>query len=84
MVRILSIDPSGTGTTGIFFTDGKKEEFYSFVSKDWKEHLNFIQEMVQKLKVNTLIYENTNFINSRNRDSLNLIRLLGSFRMLAD
>jgi hypothetical protein len=34
MVRILSIDPSGTGTTGIFFTDGKKEEFYSFVSKD--------------------------------------------------
>jgi hypothetical protein len=44
--------------------------------------LNFIQEMVQKLKVNTLIYENTNFINSRNRDSLNLIRLLGSLECL--
>jgi hypothetical protein len=28
--RILSIDPSGTGTTGIFYTNGKKQEFKEY------------------------------------------------------
>jgi hypothetical protein len=32
--KILSIDPSGTGTTGIFFIDGITQEFYDFHSKN--------------------------------------------------
>jgi hypothetical protein len=28
-LRILAVDPSGTGTTGIFFKDGEREQFIS-------------------------------------------------------
>jgi len=33
-LRILSIDPSGTGTTGIYFKNGKQEAFNSYQGKD--------------------------------------------------
>ena len=38
--------------------------------------------LVKLYRPNLLLYENTNFINSRNKDSLNLIRLLGAIECL--
>jgi hypothetical protein len=32
--RILAIDPSGTGTTGLYFKNGKEEEFKELKEKD--------------------------------------------------
>jgi hypothetical protein len=32
--KMLTIDPSGTGTTGLFFTDGEVQEFHDFHSKN--------------------------------------------------
>jgi hypothetical protein len=29
-MRILAIDPSGTGTTGIFYTNGSQQEFSEY------------------------------------------------------
>jgi len=34
MNKILTIDPSGTGTTGIFLKEGKEEQFSQFKSKE--------------------------------------------------
>lgn len=81
--RVLSIDPSGTGTTGIYYCDGKKEEFQQFTNSNWKEHYCFIQGLVKERKIQRVIFENTNFINNRSKDSLNLIRLLGAIECLS-
>ena len=58
MPRILSIDPSGTGTTGVCLVD-KAVSFHEFKSKDWKEHLTFIKDLLVKEKPALLLYENT-------------------------
>ena len=34
MDRIIAIDPSGTGTTGIYYRNGEKEEFKEIKEKD--------------------------------------------------
>jgi hypothetical protein len=34
MNRILAIDPSGTGTSGIYFKNGSQEEFKEIKEKD--------------------------------------------------
>jgi len=80
--RILAIDPSGTGTTGIFFTNGKQEGFNEYKHNCWKNHYSFIASLVNLYKPDLLLFENTNFINNRNKDSLNLIRLLGAIECL--
>lgn len=82
MVKIIAIDPSGTGTTGIFFTDGKKQIFNEYKDIYWKNHYNFIVSLVKLHKPNLLLFENTNFISNRTSDSLNLIRLLGAIECL--
>ncbi|WNE40798.1 MAG: hypothetical protein mread185_000255 [Mycoplasmataceae bacterium] len=83
MVRIIAIDPSGTGTTGICLINGKEIEFKECKEKDWRKHYDFITALVKTFKPSLLLFENTNFINSRNRDSLNLIRLLGALECLS-
>lgn len=82
MDRIISIDPSGTGTSGIFFTDGELTEFQEFNNINWKEHYKKISLLIKYYKPNLLLFENTNFINSRNKDSLSLLRLLGAIDCL--
>lgn len=37
MVKILSIDPSGTGTTGICLINGKKEDMEMIQFKEFKD-----------------------------------------------
>jgi len=46
--KILSIDPSGTGTTGICLVSNQHLEFRDFRSKNWEEHLKFIVELVRE------------------------------------
>jgi len=88
--RILAIDPSGTGTTGIFFIDIYDQdpniyftEFHQFQGKNWKEHYAFINQLVKEKEPELILYEDINFINNRNKDSLNLIRLLGAIECLS-
>ncbi|WNE40366.1 MAG: hypothetical protein GBAus27B_000433 [Mycoplasmataceae bacterium] len=80
--KIIAIDPSGTGTTGICLINGSEIEFQECKEKDWKKHYDFVVSLVKAFKPNVLLFENTNFINSRNKDSLNLIRLLGALECL--
>ena len=46
--KILTIDPSGTGTSGLFLTNGTTHEFTQFESPNWKEHLEFIMDYIKQ------------------------------------
>ena len=81
--RILAIDPSGTGTTGIYFRNGKKEEFSQYQEKDWVKHYNFISQLVKAREPHLLLFEDTNYIHKRSKDGLNLFRLLGALECLS-
>ena len=81
MVRILALDPSGTGTTGICLIN-KKITFQEVQSKNWKEHLEFINQLIQTYHPNLLLYENTHYLHHKNQDSLGLFRLLGALESL--
>jgi len=83
MVKVLNIDPSGTGTTGICLINGKEIEFKEIKDIYWKNHYNFIVANINLYQPNLLLFENTNFISNRTSDSLNLIRLLGALECLA-
>ena len=82
MNRILSIDPSGTGTTGICLINDQNIEFKEFKDICWKKHYDFIVSLVKLYNPSLLLFENTNFISNRTSDSLNLIRLLGAIECL--
>ncbi|RHZ35974.1 hypothetical protein [endosymbiont GvMRE of Glomus versiforme] len=82
MNRILSIDPSGTGTTGIYFRNGKQEEFNHYQGKDWQKHYDFIVSLVKTYRPNILLYEHTNFINTKGKDMTSLLKLLGTLEVL--
>lgn len=81
-MRILSIDPSGTGITGICLINNKSIEFKEFKDIHWRKHYNFIVSNIKLYQPNLLLFENTNFISNRTSDSLNLIRLLGAIECL--
>ena len=81
MLRILSIDPSGTGTTGVCLVD-KQITFQEFKSKDWKEHLTFIKDLLLKENPSLLLYETTNYINSKGKDMTSLLKLMGAMESL--
>ncbi len=81
--KILAIDPSGTGTTGICLINNKTIEFKEFKDIYWRNHYDFIVSSIKLYNPNLLLFENTNFISNRTSDSLNLIRLLGAIECLA-
>ena len=81
MLKILALDPSGTGTTGVCLINSQIS-FTEFYNKDWKKHLGFIDQLAKKEKPALLLYENTHYINNRNQDSLSLFRLLGAIESL--
>lgn len=80
-VKYLCLDPSGTGTTGIFFFQvGSKSNhiFSEYKSKNWEEHLNFIIEIVKEWKPDIIIYENTTYIYGRqHQGTVGLYKLIG-------
>ena len=82
MNKILSIDPSGTGTSGCFFTNGTQSEFHQFQAKEWKAHLAFIIALIKAKQPIFLLYEDTNYISQRTKDGLSLFRLLGALEAL--
>ena len=80
-MKCLCIDPSGTGTTGVFFFQvGKKSKYIlsEYKSKKWEEHLSFIIEIVETLKPDIIIYENTTYIYGRqHQGTVGLYKLIG-------
>lgn len=82
MNRILSIDPSGTGTTGVYFKDGDREIFISHQDQDWKKHWQFIHGLVKQWHPQFLLFETTNFIHLRGKDMTSLFKLLGAMEVL--
>ncbi|CAG8681453.1 9814_t:CDS:1, partial [Ambispora gerdemannii] len=79
-MKYLCIDPSGTGTTGIFFfTDDKSEyKLSEYKNVNWEEHLNFIVEIVKEKQPDIIIYENTTYIYGRqHQGTVGLYKLIG-------
>lgn len=81
MVKILALDPSGTGTTGVCLI-GEKITFQACQNKDWKDHLEFIKEIMKGYQPSLLLYENTHYLHTKTQDSLGLFRLLGAIESL--
>jgi hypothetical protein len=82
-IKILSIDPSGTGTTGICLINKSSSyerfAFQEFQAKSWKEHLKFIISLIKEQKPNIIIFENTNYIYGRQHQGItNLYKLIGA------
>ena len=82
--RILALDPSGTGTTGIFLKLAQKEEFRAFTFADWEQHLQFLVALVGRFKPSLVLYESTNYINSRGKDMTSLLKLIGGIESLSN
>jgi hypothetical protein len=58
MARILSIDPSGTSTTGLFYYENwNKWEISSITDENWLEHGKNLKEVVKNKQVNILACE---------------------------
>jgi hypothetical protein len=81
IMKCLCIDPSGTGTTGIFFFqtgDKPKHIFFEYKNKKWEEHLSFIIRAVEELKPEVIVYENTTYIYGRqHQGTVGLYKLIG-------
>ena len=87
-MKILSIDPSGTGTTGICIINKKKNEkkdfiFLDYNDKDWKKHINFIKKLIKDNNPEIILYENTNYIHKKTKDGLDLFRFLGAIEFIS-
>ena len=80
-MTIMSIDPSGTGETGIClisFDKGIEIKFLRCKSKIWKEHLKRIIELVEEIKPEIVLYEDTTYIYGRqHQGTVGLYKLIG-------
>ena len=82
MLRILSLDPSGTGTTGICLIK-TSIVFQEFKSANWKEHAEYIAKIVKEWKPTIILYENTNYLHSRQHSgTVSLLKLIGAIESL--
>ena len=82
MASILSIDPSGTGMTGICLINSQII-FQEFQHQDWKEHYAFISQVVKDYQPAFVLYENTNYLYSRqHQGTVSLLKLLGAIESL--
>lgn len=80
--KILAVDPSGTGTTGVYYWNGKQGNFHRFTSKEWVKQAWFILELVKELQPDILLFENSNYVNSRGKDMTSLWKLMGATEAL--
>jgi hypothetical protein len=82
MLRILSLDPSGTGTTGICLIK-TGIVFQEFKSANWKEHAKYIAKIVKEWKPTVVLYENTNYLHQRQHSgTVSLLKLIGAIESL--
>ena len=83
MLKILSVDPSGTGTTGICLIWGSTKLFFHFLSKKWQEHYQYILNLIQKEKPNIALIETAYYeTTSGNKDIMDLEKLVGALECL--
>jgi len=82
MLRILSLDPSGTGTTGICLIK-TSIVFQEFKSANWKEHAEYIAKIVKEWEPSIILYENTNYLHQRQHSgTVSLLKLIGAIESL--
>jgi hypothetical protein len=81
MLKILALDPSGTGTTGICLVD-KKITLRKFRDKDWQKHLTHLMALIVAYEPAIILYETTNYINSKGKDMTSLFKLIGALEGL--
>ncbi|KLL05275.1 MAG: hypothetical protein MRERV_3c106 [Mycoplasmataceae bacterium RV_VA103A] len=74
LIKILSIDPSGNGTTGICLIWGQEKFFYQFVSKKWQEHYQYVLNLVKKEKPLIILIE-TSYYEQKGGASLGMFSL---------
>jgi hypothetical protein len=82
MNKILTIDPSGTGTSGLFLTDGKTQEFTQYQGTNWQDHLEFLIDYIKEKQPTQIIYEHSNYIHKKTADGLGLFKLFGAIEGL--
>lgn len=87
--NILTIDPSGTGKTGIYYQSVNGVIFKEFKSLNWQEHLKFLVDFLKGNPVDIIVYEYTNYLKSNKKreiiaknDIVNLFRLMGAIEGL--
>ena len=85
IIRILAIDPSGTGTTGICLIIGSEIIFLKCENKDWKEHFKRILGLVKEYSIDIVVYEINNYVGpvNRGKDIINLLKLFATIETLA-
>ncbi|MCE8163497.1 MAG: hypothetical protein I3273_06885 [Candidatus Moeniiplasma glomeromycotorum] len=83
MNKIISIDPSATGTTGICLV-GSGISFKQFENVEWKAHFDWIKHLVIESSTNQVIYEVNNSISASNRTKhiSRLFKLFGAVEVL--
>ena len=82
MLRILSIDPSGTGTTGVCLIK-TSVVFQEFKSANWKKHAEYIAKIVKEWEPSIILYENTNYLHQRQHSgTVSLLKLIGAIESL--
>lgn len=83
---ILTIDPSGSGSTGVCVVqkEGIRESFSftEFKSNNWEEHFLFILNLLRENKPNVVIFETTTYIERRMKNSVDLLKLTGAIACL--
>jgi hypothetical protein len=91
--RILCLDPSGTGTTGVYYQGVNSVNFTEFKNEDWHEHLKFIIELIKKYQPEIVLYEHTNYVMDvigkksqpqrwRGKDMTSLFKIFGAIEGL--
>ena len=82
IIRILAIDPSATGTTGICLIIGSEITFLKCENKDWKEHFKWILGLVKEYKIDLIVCETATYISNTSADIRKLIGLVGAIEIL--
>jgi len=81
-LRILALDPSGTGTTGIALMENDQVTFQEFTNPNWQAHWQNLIRLMEKFQPKVVLYESTNYIHSRGKDMTSLFKLLGGLESL--
>ena len=82
MLKILALDPSGTGTTGIALMENGRVIFKEFANPNWQAHWQTLIGLMEKFQPKIVLYESTNYIHSRGKDMTSLFKLLGGLESL--
>lgn len=82
-MKILAIDLSGNGTTGICLRYGIDYLFFQFSSKIWKEHYNYLWNLINQEKPRIVLLETVFYESSgKSKSILDLTKLVGALECL--